>query len=81
MKIGNRARTAARIVMSICTVFHCAASAFGQAVRGSISGLVTDQTGAIIPGATVKAVNDATGVARSTVTSDGGLYTFVSLNP
>ena len=52
-----------------------------QAGRGSISGLVTDQSGAIVPGAKVIVESQATGLKLSTVSSDAGLYTFVSLAP
>jgi len=60
----------------------CAASvALAQAGRGSISGLVSDPSGAIVPGARIALLNEATGVAQHTVTTAAGLYSFVSLNP
>jgi hypothetical protein len=49
-----------------------------QAV-GSITGTVTDQTGAVIPGAKVTATRVETGVSRSTVTTSAGTYTIPSL--
>jgi len=55
--------------------------AFGQAGRGSISGTVTDPSGAVISGAQVTLLNKATGVKQHTVTTAAGLYTFISLNP
>jgi hypothetical protein len=55
--------------------------AFGQAGRGSISGTVTDPSGALISGAQVTLLNKATGVKQHTVTSAAGLYAFISLNP
>src|ERR1019366_7159752 len=58
-----------------------AAFALAQAGRGSISGLVSDPSGAIVNGAKVTALSHATGVALHTVTSEAGLYSFVSLNP
>ncbi len=58
-----------------------AAFAFAQAGRGSISGLISDPTGAMVNGAQVTALNHATGVALHTVTSPAGLYSFVSLTP
>src|SRR3569833_29980 len=66
-------------VVFVFTTF--AASAFAQAGRGSISGLVSDQSGAIIPGAKLMAESQATGLKRSTVSTDAGLYSFVSLAP
>ena len=55
--------------------------ALGQAGRGNISGLISDPSGAVVPGASVALLNRATGVESHTVTSTAGLYTFVSLNP
>ncbi|HEY1810029.1 MAG TPA: carboxypeptidase regulatory-like domain-containing protein [Acidobacteriaceae bacterium] len=55
--------------------------AFGQAGRGSVSGTITDPSGAIVPEASVTLLNPATGVALHTKTSAAGLYTFISLNP
>ena len=71
-----------RNFLSVCILFLCAGSvAFAQAGRGSISGLVSDPSGAVVNGAKVTALNHATGVELHTVTSAAGLYTFVSLNP
>ncbi|MGA9542645.1 MAG: carboxypeptidase regulatory-like domain-containing protein [Candidatus Sulfotelmatobacter sp.] len=71
-----------RNLLSVSVLCLCAASiAFAQAGRGSVSGLVTDPAGAVVPGAKVVLLNQATGVAQRTVTSSGGLYTFISLNP
>jgi hypothetical protein len=46
---------------------------------GSISGTVTDQTGGVIPGAAVEAVNVDSGVKNSTVTNAQGVYSFPAL--
>ena len=54
---------------------------FGQAGSGGISGIVTDSTGAIVPGAKVTARNVATDAKISTVSTGGGLYSFISLAP
>ncbi|HTU34464.1 MAG TPA: TonB-dependent receptor [Candidatus Acidoferrum sp.] len=55
--------------------------ASGQAGRGSISGTVTDPSGAAVPGAQVVLVNTVTGAVQHTTTNSAGLYSFVSLNP
>jgi hypothetical protein len=63
-------------------ILLCAATiALAQAGRGGITGLVSDPTGAIVPGATITALNHATGIALHSVTTSAGLYSFVSLNP
>jgi hypothetical protein len=51
------------------------------AQTGQINGVITDNTGAVVPGATVKAVEVATGLSRDTVTGADGRYNFTSLRP
>src|SRR4029077_5841741 len=46
-----------------------------------INGVVTDNTGAVVPGVTVKALEVATGLSRDTVSGVDGRYTFTSLRP
>src|SRR5258708_12979918 len=48
---------------------------------GSIAGLVTDQSAAVLPGVTVEARNAATGQVRHTVTGPDGFYTLPLLQP
>ncbi len=48
---------------------------------GQIEGAVVDSTGAVLPGVTVTAVNDATGVSRSAVSDAGGRYRIPALLP
>ena len=48
---------------------------------GQINGVVTDNTGGVVPGVTVKAVESGTGISRDTVTGANGRYTFTSLRP
>ena len=82
MKFSLKNRKASATTMGCflfaCVLFVCAATAaLAQAGRGSISGLVTDPTGAIVPGARITALDHATGIALHTVTSGAGLYSFV----
>ncbi len=71
-----------RNFLSLGILFLCAGSiALAQAGRGSISGTVTDPSGAIVSGAQVALLNNATGVTLHTVSSSAGLYSFISLNP
>src|ERR1700679_1479490 len=51
-----------------------------QTVAG-ITGVVTDQTGAVVPGATVTLENTQTGAAYSTVTNAEGSYTLNEVKP
>ncbi len=50
-------------------------TAFGQSTNSAdISGIVTDTTGAAVPGTTVTVLNIATGVSKNLVTNDAGVY-------
>ncbi len=53
---------------------------FAQAT-GQINGIVTDTSGAVLPGVTVEATNTATGAVRSAVTGADGLYTLPLIQP
>jgi hypothetical protein len=55
--------------------------AYAQDDRGSISGLVTDKTDAVIPKAAVTLTNEATGVATTATSDDAGAYSFRFLIP
>ncbi|HXY38656.1 MAG TPA: carboxypeptidase-like regulatory domain-containing protein, partial [Vicinamibacteria bacterium] len=60
-------------------VLLLAVPAFAQRFTASIRGTVTDNTGAVVPGATVKLTNQGTGVAREVVTNTAGNYSFADL--
>src|SRR5665213_3633028 len=50
-------------------------SAYAQSTNsGDIRGTVTDSTGALLPGVTVTVTNNNTGVTKTLVTNDAGLY-------
>jgi hypothetical protein len=51
-----------------------------QAVTGTISGTVTDASGAVIAGANIEVKNTATGVTQTTVSNDQGRYNVPDLN-
>jgi len=57
-----------------------AASASAQSA-GSLRGTVTDTTRAILPGASVVLVNEATRFSRETATDDHGAFFFASVEP
>jgi len=54
---------------------------FAQSSNGSISGIVSDDSGAALPGVTVTATNSATGVSRTTVSNAAGHYQVALLPP
>lgn len=52
-----------------------------QSGTGTISGIVLDAAGKIIPATDIRIINDATGVVSSTSTNDEGIYALPDLPP
>jgi hypothetical protein len=57
------------------------ALAQGGSARTSLSGLVSDKTGGVIPGASVDVKNNATGVSNKTITNSTGQFNVPALDP
>lgn len=57
--------------------------AFGQAAAGvgSISGVVRDASGALIPGASVAVTNESKGIRRELITNEAGVFSAPGLIP
>src|SRR5690348_1466264 len=67
------------LAAALVGVLALTGSALAQTVRGSISGNITDPTGAVIPNAKVAAKNTQTGATLNTVSSSVGSYRFPSV--
>jgi len=52
-----------------------------QTATGEVTGTLTDPLGAIVPEASVKLINQATGIETSRSTSESGGYLFVNVQP
>lgn len=52
-----------------------------QTNRATVTGTVTDSSGAVVPGVAVTATRVDTGVATSSVTNSAGIYTVLNLVP
>src|SRR5258708_26928158 len=66
-------------LLAVLSLFALAAAAHAEADRGTITGQVTDQSAAVIGGASVKAVHVATNFERQVTTSNEGSYTIPQL--
>src|SRR5262245_26835161 len=62
-----------RLCVGLCLAL-CPAMSFGQAVFGSITGTISDPSGAAVVGAKVTITETGKGVSYSTVTNDSGNY-------
>ena len=67
-------------LLKLCVLLVLVASlALGQVGNGTITGTVSDPAGAVVPGATVEAVNSATGVVFPAVSTNTGAYSIPEL--
>src|SRR5438132_886641 len=64
------------IVVRSMFVLFSAATLMAQTSTSEITGTVRDTTGAVVPGASVTATNEATGVVYKQSTTNAGLYAF-----
>lgn len=69
-----------RLVLLLCLSVLVAVNVLGQE-SGQITGVVTDSSSAVVPGATVKAVEVSTGFVRTTTSDGDGRYLFPNLRP
>jgi hypothetical protein len=68
-----------RLTVTLLLVLSFAFSLAGQTITASITGTVTDPSGAVIPATKVTATNAGTNVSFNTNTNADGLYTFTFL--
>ncbi len=64
------------VVLALLSAF-----AFAQTETGTITGTITDPTGAVIPKATVTALEVSTGGVRSSISDNSGVYAITNLLP
>ena len=77
MKIHSRAKIAVAALLA----FLIPHAALGQTAAGSVTGTVTDSTGAVIPGAQISIVNAETGVESAAETGINGVYLVPNVPP
>ena len=68
-------RDAIRLVICMLAILLAAGRLPAQIDRSSISGTVTDPSGAVVPGATVVVTNTATSESVTLTTASDGSYT------
>src|SRR3989442_3739354 len=65
------------LLLAVCLV--AVPAAFAQTDRGTITGTVSDATGAVIPGASIEAKNVRTGAVYTAGSSETGNFTLPQL--
>ena len=72
-------RFAIRPILSSVVVFLISTAAHGQVDTATITGVVSDSSGAAIVGATIRATNQATGLDHHTTSNQTGVYVLTAL--
>jgi Carboxypeptidase regulatory-like domain/TonB dependent receptor len=68
-----------RRCFAILVVLLLSVLGYSQTFRGAINGAVTDQSGAVVANASVKATNNGTSVTLSTLSTSDGVFAFQDL--
>jgi hypothetical protein len=76
-----KSRKAMCVLGALLSMLLFSLSLFGQGSFGRILGTVTDQTGAVLPGATVSITDTERGLARTVNTDSAGEYNAPNLIP
>ncbi len=76
----THARIIRMIAIAIAAGFMACTTALAQSTFGSFTGVVTDASGAVVPGANVTVTNVNTAAARTTVTAGDGSYLVTNLD-
>jgi len=69
-----------RLMVCLAVLVMATTPAFGQGSGSTLSGVVTDSGGGVIPGATVVVKNNATNVSQTVVTNAAGAFSVPALN-
>jgi len=69
------------LTRSFLVLVILAGGALAQDFRATLTGLVTDPSGAVIPGATVKATHTSTNASKEAQTTELGVFTIPYLDP
>lgn len=81
MRWFSNANLALFPILTAALALSLVPQARAQVASGTIRGTVTDQSGAVIPGANVTVTNANTGISRQTTTLPNGSYQFPTLLP
>ena len=66
---------------ALMLLFFAPSSGVAQTSFGTITGIIRDSSGAVLPDATITVTNEQTGLSRQATTDANGAYTVPSLPP
>src|SRR5512142_1767034 len=70
-----------RLAALLLIILTSASAALAQRSTATVRGTISDATGGVLPGVTVTAVNQETGLSRTVVTNNAGVYSLPELPP
>src|SRR5262245_54894574 len=70
-----------RLILSLATILLAAGGLYAQSASSMVAGQVVDQTGGVLPGASVTVRDASTGRERRTITDSSGRFTVSGLTP
>src|SRR5690242_17412690 len=79
MSTSRYALTRGQAIPVLASLILASVLAWSQSNVGEISGQIIDPTGAAVPGCAVTAVHTQTGLKRSVVSQENGIYVFAAL--
>src|SRR2546426_3011240 len=79
--LSRSCRNVAGLIVGLLALAVLSTAAWAQSVTGTISGVVLDPNGAVVPGAEVTLVNVQTNDKRNQPTNEAGRFNFASLQP
>src|SRR5437588_2431909 len=79
--LSRSRRNVSGLIVGLLALAVVSTAAWAQSVTGTISGVVLEPNGAVVPGAEVTLVNDQTKGKRDQSTNEAGRFSFASLQP
>jgi hypothetical protein len=73
--------TKMRVLLAVLTVLLASATLLGQTTSATLSGVVRDPSGAVVPEVRITVTNNQTGAVRETTSDVEGRYSFTNLLP
>src|ERR1700730_5346417 len=70
-----------RVLVALVVFVVLSTQALAQSTSATVSGTVADPSGAVLPGVSLTATNNATGVVSTVISNESGAYNLTSLLP
>jgi hypothetical protein len=79
--MNRQLRASVKTIIALAVICLFQTQIFSQTITATVSGTVSDANGAIVPGATVSATSNETGLSKTSATNNDGRYVITFLQP